>query len=130
MLESRPMLALLALAVLPLVAGCRHAPTAPVVISAGVIGGETPCVDRLIARARSLGHLESDVDRDAGFFRIELQTQKGRKAQMMVGSGYFLNVQCSPDGSTASVSAYMGTRKVAGRIRKELGSLTEQLEGY
>lgn len=108
--------------------GCRHASPAPATIVAGA--GDGACLDRLISRARGLGLMESDVDADKGFFRVEIQTQKGRKAQAMAGSGYFLNVQCSPDGATATVTAYTGSRKPAARIRKELAAVTEQLEGF
>ena len=124
--------------VVVLFAGCRHV-DGPLVVVAGA--GDAPCVDRVVTRAREAGYVETAVDRNTGFVRVEMVAPRsGKRIRKVLPDGrpnrHFFSAQCSPDGATASISAVddlrgsFDERAMPSWLRKEMEAFALVIEGY
>jgi hypothetical protein len=107
--------------------GCRHVPRGPLVVEAGE-DSQTPCVDRLVARTRAAGYLETELDRQGGFIRLEVRPRKARPGTFF---GSYVTVQCAPNGLTATLAATAGdTRKTSRWVRESVLEVARVLDGF
>jgi hypothetical protein len=133
------MLRLMMPALVAVVAGCAaHAPL-PVVVKAGAVT-DVPCVDRLVTRTRAAGYVETAVDRNTGFLRVQITTLRSGKPIRTGTRGklynFYFNTQCAHDGLSATVSGaddrgtFGDERRAPKWFKEELDDFAAQLFNF